>query len=73
MDPPEYWGLNEYESIGTMVKRIREREMERSIDLIVAKADHPKVLRLKARRRHVKPEALRHKCGEEKSRLRSWR
>lgn len=50
LDPTEYWGLKKRESIGTMVGKIRERELMRSINLITSNPGHAKVIRLRERR-----------------------
>jgi hypothetical protein len=51
LDPPSTWGLDKAESIGTMVKKIREVELGKSIDLIARSPGHGMVSRLAARRR----------------------
>lgn len=60
LDGPTYWGLTENESVGTMLKRIREREFERSIKVILENPNHQKVKRLKARRSCINRKPVNH-------------
>ena len=68
LDGPEYWGLTENESVGTMLKRIREKEFERSIQIILGNPNHQKVKRLKARRSCINRKPVNQStAGKEKT------
>ena len=67
LDPPEDWRLEKREPVGTMVKKIREFELERSLNLIVAKPKHEKVQILRARRSRVTQKPVNSTAGKVKS------
>ena len=67
IDPPEMWGLKGYESIGSMIAKIREQELNRSIDLLVQNGKHPKVLKLKLRRESLKQKPCLSTAGRKKA------
>jgi hypothetical protein len=50
LDPPENWELERSESIGTMVDKIREMQLTKSINLIAANPKHEVVQKLRYRR-----------------------
>jgi hypothetical protein len=68
LDGPTYWGLTESESVVTMLKRIREKKFERSMQVILGRPNHQKVKRLKARRSYINRKPVNQStAGKEKA------
>ena len=68
LDTPEYWGLEKHEAIGTMVAKLREKELNASIALITANPEHYKATKLRARRQRIHKKPVDTPVGRELSR-----
>jgi hypothetical protein len=64
LESPEYWGLKQKCSVSGMLRQIRERELCKSIDLLACNPNHPKVLRLKARRQRLSCKPVNRAAGK---------
>jgi hypothetical protein len=67
LDAPEYWGLEKQESIGIMVAKLREKELNRSIALITRKPEHYKVIKLRGRRQRIHKKPVDKPVGKDLS------
>jgi len=64
LEPSEYWGLKQKGSVSEMLRKIREQELNKSINLIAYNPSHAKVLRLKARRQMLTHKPVNKAAGK---------
>lgn len=66
-DSMKIWGNNKKDTLGTLIKKLREDAFTKSIDHIVHQPDGAKIKSLKYRRRNLNQKPTTKFCGELKS------